>query len=251
MGKTFEEIRMAAPLLTALAVSLPGCRGSESGGGGGRGRPWVAEGNFCQGIECGLQTYKRGEVWTIMTEKGRTPKYEADLGAIKDFFQDIDRESDRGLAVLGAAYLHECLGWLIASFLVKNATKADGTAKWPLESPAARIRAAYYMGLISGDEHHDLEKINQIRNQFAHDPRVLSFSEADIARECNELRLWKPAPPWLERAPARNKFAITTSRLWNQLGIRILMQKPNRRKTPSEFKVVEIVGFMSEEDDSK
>jgi hypothetical protein len=186
-----------------------------------------------------------------MAKKGRIPKYEVDLGAIKDFFRDIDRESDRGLAVLGAAYLHECLGWLIASFLVKGATRADGTAKWPLESPAARIRAAYYMGLISRDEHHDLEKINQIRNHFAHDPRVLSFSEADITRECNKLRLWKPAPRWLEQASARRKFAITTSRLWGQLGIRILMQKQNRRKTPGEFKVVEIVGFTSEEHDIK
>lgn len=211
----------------------------------------MGEGNFYQGIECGLQTYNRGEVWTIMAKKGRTPKYETDLGAIKDFFEDIDRESDRGLAVLGAAYLDECLGWLIASFLVKDATRVDGTPKWPLESFAARIRVAYDMGLISRDEHHDLKEIRKIRNRFAHNRHVLSFSEADITRECNELRLWKPAPQWLERASARSKFAITTSRLWNQLGIRILMQKPNRRKTPGEFKVVEIVGFVPEEHDTK
>lgn len=107
------------------------------------------------------------------------------------------------------------------------------------------------MGLISKDERHDLNKISKIRNHFAHARRSSAFSEAEITDECNKLRLWKPAPLWLERASARRKFAITTSRLWHQLGIRILTQKPNRRKTPGEFKVVEVVGFVPEEHDTK
>lgn len=186
-----------------------------------------------------------------MAKKGRTPN-QVEREEINAVFKDLDSESDRGAAIVGAAYLSECLGRLIAaSFLIDDSTKVDELLKWPLRNFGSRIKTSYCMGLISEDEHHDLETIQQIRNHFAHEFRSLSFSDARITRECNKLRLWKPAPQWLKLASARSRFILTTSRLFNQLKIRTLMQKPERRVTPGEFEVIETVGFASEEHDNK
>ena len=92
---------------------------------------------------------------------------------IKDHWQNIlvefHSKSDRAAAILGAAFLEAHLGELISSFFVDAVDEEMSLldADRPLGTFAARVRAAYCMGLISKTEHHDLNLIMQIQHIFA------------------------------------------------------------------------------------
>lgn len=160
---------------------------------------------------------------------------------IKGFLEEFQEETDRAAAVLGAAYLDECLKQLITGFLIDDSTKAANLLKGPLRSFASRISASYCMGLISENEYDDLQIILEIRNRFAHRLHGLSFSDSWVRDKCSELGLWKPASQWLKLDTARGRFTATTSVILMQLKLRTLRHERDRRVTPGEFEVVEIV----------
>lgn len=161
-----------------------------------------------------------------------------DLRCLHETFRD---ETDRGAAIVGAAYLEARLAELIGAFLTEEATKANGELKWPLDTFGRSISVAHWMGLTSEDEHHDLKKISSIRNHFAHKGYELSFRDPDIAAECSRLRLWKPLSELLNLDSARSQFLYTATALLQQLGIRVLRAKRERRVKPGEFKIAQIV----------
>jgi mannitol operon repressor len=69
----------------------------------------------------------------------------------------------------------------------------------PLSSLSARTDAAYILGLISADEHHDLTLVRRIRNAFAHDYQI-DFTTPSVKDRCAELRLaagYHDTPPRL------------------------------------------------------
>ena len=57
----------------------------------------------------------------------------------------------------------------------------------PLGTFSARINACYFLGLISDDEHHDLNQMRRIRNAFAHDFHT-SFETESVVDRCRTLR---------------------------------------------------------------
>lgn len=161
-----------------------------------------------------------------------------DLQRLYDTFRE---ETDRGAAIVGAAYLDESLKELIAAFLVDKVDEADKLLGRPLSSFWSRIVASYCMGLISDDECADLDTIRDVRNLFAHEGRQMAFEEPDIERRCDELVLWRPYADLFALASARSRFVFATTTLLRQLGMRALRARRDRRVTPSEFSLVEIV----------
>jgi DNA-binding MltR family transcriptional regulator len=108
--------------------------------------------------------------------------------------KQLAKESERGVAIIAAAYLDEQLHQLIANFLVDDEKEVDellggdtcfGSALGSFDS---RIRAAYCLGLISRDEYYDLKIIKKIRNQFAHRLHGVSFEDQSIGVQCNSLK---------------------------------------------------------------
>jgi len=164
-----------------------------------------------------------------------------DVNDLQRLYETFREETDRGAAIVGAAYLEARLAELLAAFLTKEATQAKGDLKWPLESYRKRVILAHWMGLISDDERHDLEGIGAIRNRFAHKGHALSFSDPYIVAECGNLRLWKPLSELLNLDSARGQFLLTTTALLQQLGIRALSAKRERRVKPGEFEIAQIV----------
>jgi hypothetical protein len=162
----------------------------------------------------------------------------SDLQRLYDTFGD---ESDRGAAIVGAAYLEARMAELIGAFLIEDATKENGELKWPLDTFGRMVRMAHWMGLTSEDEHHDLKRIGTIRNRFAHKGYELSFSDPRIASECSRLRLCKPLSEFLPLDTARSQFLFTTTTLLMQLGIRVLRARGERRVKPDEFTLAQIV----------
>lgn len=163
---------------------------------------------------------------------------------IKNLYDTFREESDRGAAIVGAAYLEQCLDQLVVSFLIDDSKDVHDLLQGPLAplgTFASKTGAAYCMGLISKSEYDDLNTIRRIRNRFAHEGHHLSFSDAEIEGKCHELLLWRPFKDSLGLDSARSQFSYNTSILLMQLGIRILHAKRERRMTPTEFELKEIV----------
>jgi DNA-binding MltR family transcriptional regulator len=117
--------------------------------------------------------------------------YTADIPLkVAEFRASLDKESDRGCALLAAAYLEYELGMLIQVFLIDDATLVKdffrGTG--PLATFSARIDTAYLFGLIPRAVRQDLHLIRKIRNDFAHHPEQIEFTESSIASRCGQLQ---------------------------------------------------------------
>ncbi len=99
-------------------------------------------------------------------------------------------ESDRGCALLAAAYLDQQLERLLRSWLVADAKVAVNLfgRMRPLASFASRIDLAYLCGLIGPEARRDLHLIRDIRNEFGHTPAPLTFEASSVASRCRELR---------------------------------------------------------------
>ena len=165
-----------------------------------------------------------------------------DIGDLQRLYDTFQEESDRGAAIVGAAYLEARLAELLGAFFTEDATKLNGEVKrWPLDSYAKRVILAHWTGLISDDENHDLERIGAIRNRFAHKGHALSFSDPHIVAECSRLRLWKPLSEFLSLDTARSQFLFTITTLLMQLGMRVLRAQRERRVKPDEFRIAQIV----------
>lgn len=171
------------------------------------------------------------------------PAIQADLKAERDYiFANLKDESDRGLVIIGAAYLDAAVGNLLASFFLEDRKAADDLleSERHLLSFAARTTLAYVLGLISKGEQHDLDIIRKTRNAFAHDV-VASFSDSQVSSRCNELRLPEAALPPDIRSSARQQFYWTVVLLGNTLALRSLEAKDRRCKQRKETKITRIV----------
>jgi mannitol operon repressor len=103
---------------------------------------------------------------------------------LKDFFgflPELNKESDRGRALIACSYLDELMRRILLAFLIER----DGTKRLtegfnaPLGTLSTRTSAAYALGLISEREFKECETLRRIRNRFAHDVYA-SFDSQDI-----------------------------------------------------------------------
>jgi DNA-binding MltR family transcriptional regulator len=92
------------------------------------------------------------------------------LADTERFFWDLQRETDRGAALVGAAFLDDAVRALIRAALVADSKTAEGLFEYPgpLHSLAARTDLAYCMGLIGKAAYQDMRLIRELRNRFAH-----------------------------------------------------------------------------------
>jgi DNA-binding MltR family transcriptional regulator len=97
---------------------------------------------------------------------------------------ELQRETDRGIAIVGATFLDDILKTCIDVSLRKPTPEDDQMRQQffmgdgPLAAFSARIRMAYLLEIIGPLTFHDLKIINDIRNTFAH-----YTSEEDAARQ--------------------------------------------------------------------
>jgi DNA-binding MltR family transcriptional regulator len=112
-----------------------------------------------------------------------------DFQAAIDFRSTLTHESDRGCALMAAAYLDNRLVELLKSYFVDDSKVADEllSQSRPLGAFSARIDLAYSLGLLTHAEHRALHLIRKIRNDFGHVPEPLSFATHAIAEKCKHL----------------------------------------------------------------
>ncbi|MBM3124603.1 MAG: hypothetical protein FJZ87_05960 [Chloroflexi bacterium] len=157
--------------------------------------------------------------------------------------QQLQSETDRGLATTAAAILDHLVARRIESFILDDsiATKRLlGNPFSPLGSFAARTAAAYSLGLITDDERDDLDCIRDIRNDFAHQPTSPSFTDQSIAQKVRNLKTPKLMSKIIldpYAIPPRELFRDSVSMLSTFIDIRT-RNNSERRTSPKRFKIV-------------
>ena len=136
----------------------------------------------------------RDEIWET------DPHYR---GFMKTLIQ-LNKETDRGVALVTTSFLDMLLGDAIAAFLIDNSSAEKLLAGFnaPLGSLSTRIAACHALGLITDEEAKQSDILRKVRNEFAHKIEVTCENGA-VKDLCNNLSV----PESAKEAKARTKFA--------------------------------------------
>jgi hypothetical protein len=109
--------------------------------------------------------------------------------------QELESQSDRGAAIVGAAWVEEELTAAIRSFLQKDkrAWERLFNRSAPLSAFASKIDLARLLGMCTAAIASDLHIVRELRNEFAHsvlskDHIALAFSLPHLKDKCMALR---------------------------------------------------------------
>jgi len=103
---------------------------------------------------------------------------------------ELDKETDRSVAIIAVAIIDETLKQLIEIFLIKPKNKEHcifSSVNSSLGSLSSKINASFQFGFISEEMHRDLQLLRKIRNDFAHKPFDLTFNSDSIKSRVIEL----------------------------------------------------------------
>lgn len=108
------------------------------------------------------------------------------LAQVIAFRRTLNSESDRGAALMAAAFLDVELKEMLQFFFVEEKTIHERYFGYngPCGAFSGRIDTAFLLGLISRSDQKDLTTIRKIRNDFAHVHEVISFDTPAIRDRC-------------------------------------------------------------------
>jgi len=155
------------------------------------------------------------------------------------FVEDLQKETDRGAALVAAAFADNVLESMLRSFFVDDKKVMDGVL-----SPngtggtfSARIGLAYCLGLIGKQHLNDLSIMRKIRNEFAHLDRPVTFNMPRVRKLCGQLIA--PQILGLQGSSARDTFILSAVMVTTQLLLGGLLLK--HRDVPKDFKLAKVV----------
>jgi hypothetical protein len=113
-----------------------------------------------------------------------TPRHTAVIMEIES-----EKQTDRGVAIIGAAYVDLVLRDAITAKLVPDdkLMQVLFENRGPLQDFGARIQVTYALRACGRAAYDDLKIIKDIRNAFAHSAEAIDFNRQDIARLCANL----------------------------------------------------------------
>lgn len=120
-----------------------------------------------------------------------------DKNDVEHYFDEFDKEvksnSDRGIALISGSIIDNLLADLLKSFFIKkdNIEKQLLNPGQTLGTFDAKIKMAFYLGLISEDEYQNLSLIQKTRNRFAHQVINISFENEAIVNICSNFKIPK------------------------------------------------------------
>ena len=105
------------------------------------------------------------------------------------FRGSLEGETDRGCALMAAAYLSDQLERVLRAVFVDDSRRVDRlfVATGPLGSFSARIDLCHAIGFLPDRARRDLHLIRKIRNRFGHTANPLCFDDQSIANQCMDL----------------------------------------------------------------
>jgi hypothetical protein len=108
----------------------------------------------------------------------------------EEAIDEIERQNDRGAAIIGAIFLEERLEHVIRERLIfrnRNIEKKLFNDLGPLSSFSSKIDLGHLLGMYNIYHHGLMHQVRKIRNKFAHSISSLTFSHADIKPLCDKL----------------------------------------------------------------
>ena len=155
---------------------------------------------------------------------------------------EFQSETERGAAILCAAFLDSSIGALIENYLVDDAKELDRLFDpgMPLSNFVLRAKMAYALGLITKGALEDIKILAKVRNKFAHKLHGLAFETPAVAKECMKLGAPKIMPPEvLANLSLRMRFQLTAVLIERQIAIkRLEVEQAGRLQAATPPKVV-------------
>lgn len=115
--------------------------------------------------------------------------HEGDQKDFQKFLSELQRETDRGLALVSASLIDEKLYRTLKAYFCEGKASEQllkhGTS--PLGTFSARTDACFALGLIDDFEYREIVLVRKIRNEFAHSIHGITFKEEKIAGLCSSL----------------------------------------------------------------
>lgn len=104
----------------------------------------------------------------------------------KNFRHSLSEESDRGCALMAAAFIEEKLGELLHAFCVDNKKIYERLFEnnGALATFSSKIDLALLLGLIPKNIFDDLQLLRKIRNDFAHNASFITFESNPTKERC-------------------------------------------------------------------
>jgi hypothetical protein len=108
-----------------------------------------------------------------------------------DILTEIEQQTDRGAAILAVAFLDDGLLQAIKARLVPNVVVENrlfkGTA--PLASFSAKIDLGHLLGLYTEERRRDFHRVREVRNEFAHRAKPVTFESQRIKDLIDNFRI--------------------------------------------------------------
>ena len=106
------------------------------------------------------------------------------------FVEELKRETDRGLPLVGAALVDEKLLETLQAFFCneKSSEKLLNDGSAPLGTFSSRIELCFALGLIDEFEYREISLLRKVRNAFAHAKHGTSFQTEKIKGFCSTLK---------------------------------------------------------------
>lgn len=104
----------------------------------------------------------------------------------KKFIEEIEKESDRGVAIICHAYIDDLLKEILKKRLIED---KDFLKRLKWISFNHLLTLSYITGIVTEEEKEDKKLLTEIRNKFAHNRKANSFRIDNIPAICNKLRI--------------------------------------------------------------
>ena len=145
---------------------------------------------------------------------------EKDLIDFNAYLDELKRESDRGLVLVGTSYIDEKLKLTLLSFCTesKSTSRLINEFNSPLGTFSSRVDACLALGLIDEFEHHEISILRKIRNELAHGLHGMSYEDVKIKGLISSLSSDLPVEHDGQKFESRfkilNSFICIISRLY-------------------------------------
>ncbi|MEO8587820.1 MAG: hypothetical protein ABI432_00485 [Flavobacteriales bacterium] len=115
---------------------------------------------------------------------------DVDFDTLNRFQALVRKQDDRGLVLSLAAFAEETLARLLITYMREGKQAKDLIDGFnaPLGTFAARMKAAYAIGLLTEDQYTDLEITRKVRNKFAHDWEGVNLEREDVKALIDQLK---------------------------------------------------------------
>ncbi len=121
--------------------------------------------------------------------------------------KEIDRQEDRGAAIVAGAYLEDFILEALKRRLVPDTAVLNEffTGMGPLATFSAKIEMAYLMRLVDKENRQRMHAIRRIRNEFAHNMEPVTFETTRIKEMCKTLMHRRIIESFVRRASQKFK----------------------------------------------